>query len=180
MKSVITHTADDLSNKVFNQQGEKFMENRKNLHDYGLVLVFLGVLNLFTFVSTVITGLVDGTITEALANVEAEILVAVKVALGVVGGLMGLLVFADVLLGMKALKVSKNPSADKGYITAAKVFFVMSVISAVSAFASFFDGNTLIIDAILNFANAALGAVVYFLFVKAAHAVRLDVLKEGK
>lgn len=156
------------------------MENRKNLHDYGLVLIVLGVLNLFMFVSTMITGLVDGSITAALANVEAEILVAVKIVLGVLGGLMGLLVFADVLIGMKALKVSKTPNADKGYITAAMVFFVMSIIAAVSAFASFFDGNTPIVDAILNFANAALGAVVYFLFIKAAQAVRQDVLNVEK
>lgn len=156
------------------------MENRKNLHDYGLVLIVLGVLNLFMFVSTMITGLVDGSITAALANVEAEILVAVKIVLGVLGGLMGLLVFADVLIGMKALKVSKNPSSDKGYITAAMVFFVMSIIAAVSAFASFFDGNTPIVDAILNFANSALGAAVYFLFIKAAQAVRRDVLNVEK
>ena len=122
------------------------MQNRKNLHDYGLVLVVLGVLNLFMFISTVVADLVDGSITEMLAGVEAEILVAVKIVLGVLGGLLGLLVFADVLIGIKALKVSKSPNADKGYITAAKVFFVMSVIAAISAFASFFDGKTLIVD----------------------------------
>ena len=156
------------------------MQNRKNLHDYGLVLVVLGVLNLFMFISTIVANLVDGSMTEMLAGVEAEILVAVKIVLGVLGGLMGLLVFADVLIGIKALKVSKNPNADKGYITAAKVFFVMSVIAAISAFASFFDGKTLIVDAILNFANAALGAAVYFMFVRAAKAVRRDVLEGEK
>ena len=156
------------------------MQNRKNLHDYGLVLVVLGVLNLFMFISTVVADLVDGSITEMLAGVEAEILVAVKIVLGVLGGLLGLLVFADVLIGIKALKVSKSPNADKGYITAAKVFFVMSVIAAISAFASFFDGKTLIVDAILNFANAALGAAVYFMFVRAAKAVRRDVLEGEK
>ena len=156
------------------------MKNRKDLHDYGLVLVVLGVLNLFMFISTVVAGLVDGTITEALATVEAEILVAVKIVLGVIGGLMGLLVFADVLIGIKALKVSKNPSADKGYITAAKVFFVMSVVSAISAFFTFFDGSAPIVDAILNFASAALSAAVYVLFVRAAQAVRRDVLNGEK
>ena len=132
------------------------------------------------FVSTVVAGLVDGTITEALATVEAEILVAVKIVLGVICGLMGLLVFADVLIGIKALKISKKTGTDKGYITAAKVFFVMSVISAVSAFLTFFDGSTPIVDAILNFANAALSAVVYVFFVKAAQAVRRDVLDGEK
>lgn len=152
------------------------MRNRKNLHDYGLVLIILGILNLFTFVSTIVSGLVDGSVKDALATVDADILVAVKVVLGVIGGLMGLLVFADVLIGVKALKVSKNPVSDKGYITAAKVFFIISIISAISAFLSFFDGNAPIVDSILNCANAVLDAVVYFLFINAAQAVRRDVL----
>lgn len=156
------------------------MKNRKMLHDYGLVLVVLGVLNLFMFISTIVTGLVDGTVAKELANVEAEILVAVKIMLGVFGSILGFFVFADVLIGMKALKVSKTPSADKGYITAAKVFFVLSIVSIISAFLSFFDGHTFIMDAILNFANAALGAVVYFCFIKYAQAVRKDVLKGKK
>ena len=156
------------------------MENRKNLHDYGLVLIVLGVLNLFMFVSTVITGLVDGSLAEGLATVDADILVAVKVVLGVFAVLMGLLVFADVLIGMKALKVSKTPNTDKGYITAAKVFCVMSIISAISAFVTLFDGSAPIVDAILNLANAALGAAVYIYFIKAAQAVRRDVINGVK
>ena len=45
---------------------------------------------------------------------------------------------------------------------------------------TFFDGNTLIIDAILNFANTSLGTVVYCLFIKAAQAVRRDVLNRER
>ena len=156
------------------------MENRKNLHDYGLLLIALGILNLFMFIATVVAGFVDGSVADALATVEAEILVAVKVTLGVLGGLMGLIVFADVLIGLKALKVSKKPSADRGYITAAKVFFVMSVISAISAAVSLFDGSAPVVDAILNLANASLGAAVYVLFIKTANAVRRDVLNGQK
>ena len=152
------------------------MQNRKNLHDYGLVLIVLGVLNLFMFVSEVIGNLVDGSMAAALAGVDAGILLPVKIVMGVLGSLMGLLVFADVLIGLKALKVSKNPNTDKGYITAAKVFLVLSVVSAISAFGSLFNGSTPIVNAILNVANASLGAAVYVLFIKAALAVRRDVL----
>lgn len=141
-----------------------------------MILVGLGVLNLFMFVSNVVAGLVDGTVTEALATVDAEILVGVKVMLGVIGALMGLLVFADVLIGIKALKISKKTTADKGYITAAKVFCVISIISAISAFVTLFDSSAPIVDTILNLANAVLDACVYILFIKAAQAVRQDVL----
>jgi hypothetical protein len=156
------------------------MQNRKNLHDYGIVLILFGILNLFLFASSVVAGLVDGSIAKALATVPADILVAVKVVLGVIGGLTLLLVLADVFIGMKALKVSENPNADKGYITAAKVFFVLSVISAISAIVTLFGGNAPIVDAILNVVSSALSVVVYFLFVKHAQAVRRDVLNGVK
>ena len=156
------------------------MENRKNLHDYGLVLVILGILDLFMFVSTIVASLIDGTITKVIATAEPDIIVAVKVILGLVVGLMGLIVLADVFIGIKALKVSKNPNADKGYITAAKVFFVMSVIASISHIVTLFNGSVSVVDTVLNLVSAVLGAVVYFLFVKAAQAVRRDVLNGEK
>jgi hypothetical protein len=156
------------------------MENRKKLHDYGLALIFIGILNLFTFFFTIVAGFVDGTVNEMLATVEADILVAVKVGLAVVGTFLGLLVFADVLIGWKALKVSKTPNADKGYIIAAKVFFVLSVISAGSTAFTLFDGSAPIMDAVLSFCNAALSVIVYVYFIHAAQAVRQDVLNAAK
>lgn len=152
------------------------MLNRKNLHDYGLVLILLSVLNLFTFVGTIVAGFVDGSIPEALAGVEADILIAVKVMLGVFGAIMGLFIFADAFIGFKALRVSENPTADKWYINLGKVFCVLSFIATVFAIRSFFDSNASIVDSILIFVNAGLDTVIYFLFVKAANAVRNDVL----
>jgi hypothetical protein len=152
------------------------MTNRKNLHDYGLVLILLGVLNLFNFLSTVISGWINGTISNELATVEADILVAVKAVLIIFAVIMGLLAFADAFVGFKALKVSAKPTADKGYITVAKVFFIINVIGFVFSFAGLFDGAGDIIDKILSTANLALSAVAYIYFIKAAQAVRQDVL----
>ena len=93
---------------------------------------------------------------------------------------MGLIVFADAIIGIKALKISKTPTAAKGHIIAAKIFFVLSVIAAISAAVTLFDGSAPIVDAILNLANSTLGAAVYLLFIRAAQAVRRDVLNEAK
>lgn len=152
------------------------MKNRKNLHDYGLVLIILGILNLFLFAATIVSGLVDGSIQGALANVEPDILVAVKVVLGIMGAIMGLIIFADVLLGIKALKVSKNPNKDKGYITVAKVFFVLSIIATLSAILALIEGNAPVVDNILNLVNSALSVTIYVSFIKHAQAVRADVI----
>lgn len=156
------------------------MLNRKNLHDYGLALIFLGVLNLFTFVTTIIAGFIDGTISDSLASVDPEIFVAVKVMLCIFTAIMGLIVFADVLIGIKALRVSASPTADKWYINLAKVFFVLSAVSVVFAILSFFDSGVSTFHAILNLANASLGASIYFLFVKTAQAVRNDFINGTK
>ena len=154
------------------------MQNRKTLHDYGLVLIVLGVLNLFMFISTVVASLVDGTVAETLAGVEPQILVAVKVMLGVIGGLLGLIVFADVLIGIKALKVSKNPNTDKGYITAAKVFFALNLLGAISYFVSMFNMNAeTAFDIVLAFASAACNVAAYAYFIKYANAVRNETLR---
>lgn len=155
------------------------MENRKKLHYYGLVLIVLGILNLVTFVTTLLADCIDGTLAEALATVEPDILVAVKVVLGIFGVIVGLMVAADVFLGVKALKISKAPKADRGYIIVANVFFVMSVLAAVSHAGTLLNGSAPVLDTVLNLVNAILGAIVYVLFVKAARAVRQDVL-DGK
>ena len=156
------------------------MENRKKLHDCGLALVIVGILNLFMFISTVVEEIVDGSFAEALATVEADILVAVKIVLGIVFAILALLVFADVLLGIKALKVSKKPNASKGYITIAKIFLVLSCIAVISHVISIFSGNASAIDSALNVANATLSVSVYTLYVIAAGAVRKDFLNENK
>lgn len=150
------------------------MENRKNLHDYGLLLIFLGVLNLFMFIETIVAAIVSGELGAVLATVEPDISLAVNITLGVMGGLMALLVFADALIGLKALKVSKNPSAAKGYITVAKIFFVLSLIATVSAAVTLIKGNADMIKSILNLANTVLSVAVYFIFIKSATAVRND------
>ena len=152
------------------------MKNRKNLHDYGLVLILLGVLNLFRFLSSVISMWVDGSVKDALATVDADIAVAVRVILAIFGTIMCVLTFADAFIGFKALKVSANPTAESGYIIAAKIFFVLTVIGFVSAFGGLFDGNGLIVDKILNVVNLAIDVVAYIFFIKAAHAVRQDVI----
>ena len=69
---------------------------------------------------------------------------------------MLLLVPADVLLGIKALKVSKTPNASKGYIIVAIVFLVVSFISAVSQVRVLVTGRAPVVDAILNVANSCI------------------------
>ena len=151
------------------------MKNRKNLHGYGLVLIILGILHFFKYVSTIISSVIHGDMAKAFTEQNADL--AVKIVTGVIFAILGFIVLADVIIGIKALKVSKNPTADKGHIVAAKVFFVLSVIAAVAALISIFGATKdSIDDCILNLSSSILDACVYVIFINAATAVRKDVL----
>ena len=152
------------------------MKNRQRLRDCGLALIIFGILDLFVFVGTIIDSLVDGTVAEGLANVEADILVAVKVVLIIFAVFLGVLVAADIFLGIKAIKVSQNPDASKGHIIVAKVFLILSAIATVSCAISIFGNSPSVVDSILNVANSTLSVAIYTLFVVSAEAVRKDVI----
>lgn len=154
------------------------MENRKKLHDCGLALVIIGILNLFMFGATMFADIISGSIAEQFAGIEANLVVAVKVVFFVTIALMMILVAGDVLLGIKALNISKAPTAKKGYIIFAMIFLVLSVISTVSHLETLFAGRAPIVEGILNVLSPALSICVYVLFIKAANAVRNDVLRE--
>ena len=157
------------------------MENKTKLRENGIVLIVLGILNVLTFVSTVVKSLIDGTISGALATVEADILVAVKVALIVLCVIMVLIAGADIFLGVKAIKVSKNPDASKGYIIVAKVFSILTCIAVIFNIISMFTGNaTSAVNGGVNMCSYALTLCIYTLFIKSAEAVRNDYIKGTK
>lgn len=157
------------------------MENKRKLRENGLVLIVLGILHVFTFVSTIVEGFIDGTISEGLATVDADILVAVKVVLIIICLLLLLIAGADILLGIKAIKVSKNPNASKGYIIIGKIFLILTCIAVIANIISIFTGNSAsAIDSGLNAGSSVLSLCIYILFINAAEAVRKDVLAETK
>lgn len=156
------------------------MENRKKLHDYSIIIICFAVLNVFTFAGTVIASLVDGSIGKALDTVEADMVGAVKIGLIIFSVLTALLTFSDAFIGIKGLKVSREPNTDKGYIIAAKIFFVLSVLATISAAAALADKNTQIIDGILTLANAVIDVFLYALFIKAANAVRKEAMEKAQ
>ena len=157
------------------------MENKTKLRENGIVLIVLGILNVLTFVSTVVKSLVDGAISGALATVEADILVAVKVVLIVLCAIMVLIAGADIFLGIKAIKVSKKPNASKGYIIVAKVFTILTCIAVISNIISMFTGNAAsAVDGGVNMASYALSLIIYSFFIKSAEAVRNDYIKGTK
>ena len=87
---------------------------------------------------------------------------------------MALLVLAEAFIGIKGLKVSRQPNADKGYITVTKVFFVINIIAVLSFVTSLFGPEVSVVDTILTLANTVLDIVIYAFFIKYATAVRKE------
>ena len=125
------------------------MDNKLRLRDFGICLIVLTLLDVFTSVSTLLAGYFNGTFDRVFAGVDPTVITATKVVMGAVLAFWAILIIAQILIAANGIKNSVNPTANKGYITAAKVFFIISIISAISAFLSFFDGNAPIVDSIL-------------------------------
>ncbi len=148
------------------------MEKRKNLHDYSLVMILLAVLGTLNFVATAVGSWVDGTVSDALATVEADLLLPVKIGLCVVAVLMVFLSLAEVFIGVKGLKISREPNADKGHIVASKIFLAINVLAVISLVASLINNEAPVVDTVLTLVNAVLDIIVYVYFIKSANAVR--------
>ena len=152
------------------------MENRKKLHDYSLLLIFLSVLDLFTYFASLIASVINGTVSDALSTVEPDILGAVEVGLIIVACLMAVLTLSDAFIGIKGLKVARNPVADKGYITAAKVLFVLSILAFALHVSAYFEGSADVVQNTLTVVNTGLDVVVFAILIKVANAVRAEAL----
>lgn len=152
------------------------MNKRKDLHDYSLVLILLSVLDVFSFFARLIASIVNGTVSDVLATVESDILGAVKIGLIVFVALMTVIALSEAFIGIKGLKIAANPNTDKGYIVAAKILCVLSVIAAASFCSNFFGSNVDIVTNIFNLINSVLDVVIFVLFIRVANSVRSSVL----
>lgn len=152
------------------------MENRKKLHDYSLALIFLAVLDLFVYFANLATGVINGTINDALKTIEPNMVDAVKIVLLVVAVLMAILTLSEAFIGFKGLKVAREPNSDKGYITASKVLLVLCVIAFASQIVSLFGGNTDIVSEVFNIISVALDIVIFAIFIKVANSVRAEAI----
>ena len=156
------------------------MKNRQNLREYGIVLILIGILNLINFITAIVDGFIENSIQAELATLEGGVLIAVEVILITLAALMALVALSDAFVGIKGIKVSANPTTEKGYIIVAKVFFVLSLVATVGAVVTLFNGTTNIAERIVTLANSVLSNCVYIIFIKAAEAVRKDAINEAK
>ena len=86
--------------------------------------------------------------------------------------LMVFLTLAEAFIGIKGLRISREPNADRGHIVASKIFLVINVLAVVSLVASLINNEAAVADTVITLANAILDIIVYIYFIKSANAVR--------
>ena len=172
---MITQTADIF---IFNYEGRIDMKERKKLHDCSIYLIMLAIIDIISWFTSTNRFFNDGSFDEAIANVEPGLQTAVKVCLVVILVLQLALSVSQIVIGHVGLKVSSNPNAGKGYITASKVLFVLNIIAVVSVVIVLFDAESkYIIDHVLSLVASVADTLIVFFFIKAAKAVRQSVLE---
>lgn len=153
-------------------------DNKRHLRDYGIALILFAILDLFTAMSSFLAGYFDGTFDKAFANVDPAVVTASKVVMAVLLGFWMILVIAEIFIGVKGITISANPSADKGYITAAKVFLVFNALGVLSYAVTIFNTTSATaFDNVTGLASATLSACAYGLFIHYATAVRDEFLQ---
>ena len=154
------------------------MDNKLRLRDFGICLIVLTLLDVFTSVSTLLAGYFDGTFDRAFAGVDPTVVTVTKAVMGAFLAFWAILIIAQILIAANGIKNSVNPTANKGYITAAKVFFALNLLGAISYFVSMVNMNAeTAFDIVLAFASAACNVAAYAYFIKYANAVRNETLR---
>ncbi len=158
---------------------ELMERTKKELYYLGLALVVTGAIDGAQTIGGFIYGLFNDNPDKTLSELDP----ATVRWMGVVVLILGLaLILVQVAIGAKGMRVSKAPTADKGYIKAAKVFLGIYAVLAVTYLPSLFAIKESISfsEHILPFILVTVDAVLYWLFVKRAKLVRQSVAKGKK
>jgi hypothetical protein len=145
-------------------------KNQKDLYRFSIALVVLSVLDALNLLKSIFDFFSNGGIEK---NFKPEALVFAKWTFGIIYSIGFLYILALLLIGIKGVGVSKNPSEKKGYITLSKVFLVYDILAFLNTFRTLASGKYgnliqyLIGDAIL----LAIIVVLIF-FIKKATVVR--------
>jgi hypothetical protein len=148
------------------------MEQRKELRGYSIVLIVLGIAELFKFVTSLIIMIKDGSLEAAFAGVEADVLTAVKITTYVILGLCALLTLADVAIGIKGIKIAKKPDSSKAHIVWGILLTVLTAIGLISPFLALVQGSDEVFANISALCSIVVDLMVLFDYVKYAIAVR--------
>ena len=128
-----------------------------------LVLLFTA----FSFIRMIIQLFVGFEANPTQVGVSHEIIVATRIVMLVVGLI---LLLPQLYVGVKGMKIAKNPTSSKGHIVWAVILLVFSAFGIIATVSSIAE-QVNVVDNVITLVNHALDVIVYCMYIKYANRV---------
>ena len=128
-----------------------------------LVLLFTA----FSFIRMIIQVFVGFEADPTQVGVSHEIIVVTMIVMFVVGLI---LLLPQLYVGVKGMKIAKNPTSSKGHIVWAVILLVFSAFGIISTVTSIAEQIN-VVDNVITLVDHALDAIVYCMYIKYANRV---------
>ena len=136
---------------------------RKSLKEMSIVMLILAGLS---FIKSCVVFIDAGLKLDSAEYTEGALITGVVILC--IFGLV--LCIPEIYIGIRGIKIAKNPVGTKGHIVWAIILLVLSAIATVSAIFNIFQGvNT---STIADLANAVLDVCILILYINSAKAVQ--------
>lgn len=128
-----------------------------------LVLLFTA----FSFIRMIIQVFVGFEADPTQVGVSHEIIVVTMIVMFVVGLI---LLLPQLYVGVKGMKIAKNPTSSKGHIVWAVILLVFSAFGIISTVTSIAEQLN-VVDNVITLVDHALDVIVYCMYIKYANRV---------
>ena len=128
-----------------------------------LVLLFTA----FSFIRMIIQVFVGFEADHTQVGVSHEIIVVTMIVMFVVGLV---LLLPQLYVGVKGMKIAKNPTSSKGHIVWAVILLVFSAFGIISTVTSIAEQIN-VVDNVITLVDHALDVIVYCMYIKYANRV---------
>ena len=128
-----------------------------------LVLLFTA----FSFIRMIIQVFVGFEADPTQVGISHEIIVATRIVMLVVGLI---LLLPQLYVGVKGMKIAKNPTSSKGHIVWAVILLVFSAFGIISTVTSIAEQIN-VVDNVITLVDHALDVIVYCMYIKYANRV---------
>ena len=128
-----------------------------------LVLLFTA----FSFIRMIIQLFVGFEADPTQVGVSHEIIVVTMIVVFVVGLI---LLLPQLYVGVKGMKIAKNPTSSKGHIVWAVILLVFSAFGIISTVTSIAEQIN-VVDNVITLVDHALDVIVYCMYIKYANRV---------
>lgn len=139
--------------------------SRKHLKEAAKLILFLTALSFIKMVGHFFIG--GFKVDSVPTGVPHELLMTVAIVMFVISLL---LLLPQIYVGVKGIKIAKNPVPTKGHIVWTVILLVFAGLSIISIISSMFEAAN-VIENIFNILNQALYVLAYVIYIKYANEV---------